>query len=108
MKSIMAFAALLLVTSTALPASAAMPISNGNVAAAPVETVQYRHQQTARQPSHQVPATRYHNGYGAYASHNGSPTSTTGPSRDVIPGWPCEFRDESSTYSAFPAWEICN
>ena len=99
MKSMMAFAALLLVTSTALPTFAA---------AAPIEAVQYRQQQTARQPSYRAPATRYRNGYDAYASQNRSPIAETGHSPAVIPGWPCEFRDESSTYSAFPAWELCN
>jgi hypothetical protein len=100
MKSMIAFAALLLVTGTALPAFAA---------AAPIEAVQYRHQQqTARQPSHRAPATRYRNGYGAYASQIRTPIAETGHSPAVIPGWPCEFRDESSTYSAFPAWELCN
>jgi hypothetical protein len=99
MKSMMAFAALLLLTGTALPAFAA---------AAPIETVQYRHQQTAHQPSQHAPATRDRNGYEAYASHSRSPIAETGHSAAVIPGWPCEFRDESSTYSAFPAWELCN
>jgi hypothetical protein len=101
-------ATLFLATSTALPAFAAMPasISMRDAAATPIETVQYR--QTPRQRDDRDPTYGYRNGYNAYASQNRAARSPNALSRDVIPGWPCEYRDESSTYSAYPAWEICN
>jgi hypothetical protein len=108
MKRTLLVIALLLGTGTALPALAATPSANSLQAAAPsaIETVQYR--QTPRQPQHGAHAYRPRNGYNAYASHNSSPTAESSQHRDVIPGWPCESRGESSTYSAYPAWEICN
>jgi len=102
-------ATLFLATSTALPAFAAMPgpMSLRDAAAAPIETVQYR--QTPRQRHDRSQAYSYRNGYNAYASHNGVPASAgTDRQHDVIPGWPCTDRTESSEYSAFPSWELCN
>jgi hypothetical protein len=108
MKRTLLVIAMLLGTGTALPALAATPSANSLQEAAPsaIETIQYR--QTARRPQRGGHAHRPRNGYNAYASHNGAWTSESGQHRDVIPGWPCESRGESSTYSAYPAWEICN
>jgi len=105
MKLPVAIATLFLATTTALPAFAATALSPSldGAAAASVETVQYRPQQMPRQNQHYQP-NRYRSGYDAYAA---APPATT-PGRNVIPGWRCAYRDESSEYSAYPAWEICN
>lgn len=107
MKLSVAIATLFFAATTALPAFAAMPASASlRDAATPTETVQYRqapHQQhTGARP------VQHRNGHDAYASHNRAPAAMTEPSRTIIPGWHCAYRDESSEYSAFPAWEICN
>jgi hypothetical protein len=107
MKLLVTVATLFLATNTALPAFAAMPGSHSqrDAAPTPIEAVQYR--QTPRQRADRSQA-RYRSGYNAYASHNSAPTSGTDLNRDVIPGWHCVSRGDSSTYSAYPAWEICN
>jgi hypothetical protein len=107
MKFPVAIATLFLAATTALPAFAAMPTSASlHNATASVETVQYR--QAPRQQRARQHAVQHSNGYNAYASHNRAPAAMTEPSRTIIPGWRCAYRDESSEYSAFPAWEICN
>ena len=80
MKLPIAIATLFLATSTALPAFAAVQssIPLNDAALVPVETVQYRQTQPARDTSH-----------------------------DVIPGWPCIRRGgDTSGTSAFPSWEV--
>ena len=109
MKLLVAIATLFLATSTALPAFAATPGLNlqRDAAATPIETVQYR--QTPRQRQERSQTHRYRNGYDAYASQHRAPASNRAEQhRDVLPGWPCTDRTESSEYSAFPSWEICN
>ena len=109
MNFLAAVAALFLATSTALPAFAAMPGPNSqrDAAATPIEAVQYR--QTPQQRPEHAQTHRYRNGYDAYASHHRAPASDGAEQhRDVISGWPCTDRTESSEYSAFPSWEICN
>ncbi|MPZ38291.1 MAG: hypothetical protein GEU95_09510 [Rhizobiales bacterium] len=101
MKLAIAIAALFLATTTTLPAVAAPPM--GDTSSTPVETVQYR--QTPRHPLHTY---RYRNGYNAYAAQPGTARSAEPRSHDVLPGWPCADRTESSAYSAYPSWEICN
>jgi hypothetical protein len=104
MKRTLLVIAMLLGTGT-LPALAAMPSATSLPKAGPsaIEAVQYRH--TPRRPQQGAHARRSQNGYDAYASHNGARTSQH---HDALPGWPCESRIESSTYSAYPAWEFCN
>jgi hypothetical protein len=108
MKRTFLIIAVLLGTGTAVPALAATLSATSLPEAAPTatETVQYR--QSPRRPQHGAHAYRPRNGYNAYASHNGARTSAGSRHRDAIPGWPCESRVESSTYSAYPAWEFCN
>jgi hypothetical protein len=91
-----------------LPASAAMPGSNAlrNVAVTPIAAVQYRH--TPRQLHELSQSYRDRNGYNAYASQRRAPSTAATNQRSPIPGWPCTDRTESSEYSAFPSWDICN
>jgi len=101
MKRLTAIATLIVATSMALPAMATTP----SISVVPTEIAQYR-QTPPYQDQH---AYRYRDGDSAYASHNGAPNSAgSNRSHDVISGWPCIDRGESSTYSAFPSWEICN
>jgi hypothetical protein len=95
-----AAAALLIITSTALPASAAVPASSSlrDAATAPTDTVQHR----------QTPHQAHRNGHTAHASHNGAGGSSSAVSREIIPGWRCAPRDLSDNYSAFPSWDVCD
>jgi len=103
MKLPVAIAALLLATSTALPALAATHPS------APVEMVQYRpmHRQDAnhRQPS------RHRDGYNAHASAPSAAPSApdaSSTSRDAMPpGWSCIHR-RGDDPSAYPSWQFCD
>ena len=107
MKLPVTIATLFLATSAALPAFATAPLSIPlrDAAAAPVETVQYRNQQTPRE-NHRYQAYRNSNGYHAYAS---TPRSANSPSHDLTRGWPCESHSvDSGFYSAYPNWEMCN
>lgn len=90
MKLSVAIASLLLVTSTALPAFAAVPasISLRDAATAPTETVQYR------PTPHQA---------------HGAQSSAHAVNRKIIPGSRCVSRDlGEGNYSAYPAWEVCD
>jgi hypothetical protein len=101
---VVALAALILATGTALPAFAA-PFDQGT-APASVETVQYRqHQQTQHRTIHR---RQLHSGYHAYAAEPRSAASSDAHNHNMVHGWPCAYRDESSAYSAFPSWELCN
>jgi len=93
MKLPTAIATLFLVTSTALPAFAAMPASTSlrEAAATPIETVQYR--QTPRQ-----------------TQRDRTQRPTNARPREIAPGWGhCEARSAGEgNYSAYPSWDICD
>lgn len=101
--SVAAVAALILATASAVPASAATLDQGG---AASVEIVQYReYQQTPRRTIRQ---SELPNGSHAYATEPRSARSHDTENHNTVYGWPCAYRDESSAYSAFPSWELCN
>ena len=90
---VVALAALVLATTTALPAVAASPDQRATAAHAQQRPLQRSHQRS---------------GYHAYAAQPGTARSPDASGHATVRGWPCAYRDESSTYSAFPSWELCN
>ena len=100
MKLPVAIAALLLATSTALPALAATHPS------APVEMVQYR--PTDHPHANHPQTSRHRDGYNAHAS---APAATdqshAAPGHDAMPpGWHCMQR-RGDDPSANPSWQFC-
>jgi hypothetical protein len=108
------FAGLLMATSAALSASAAvaMPLpasaSLENATALPIETVQYRRSHTARR--HVVtPANPNADPYSSYDAYSDAPghgvdeRSHWSPTHH--PGWPCVSGPADET-SAYPSWAV--
>jgi hypothetical protein len=97
---IVALTAVVLATTTALPAVAASPDQSTSAAVATVQQ-----QRAAQRPLHR---SQQRSGYHAYAAQPGTANSSDASGHKTVRGWPCAYRDESSAYSAFPSWELCN
>jgi hypothetical protein len=101
MKHPIAIATLFLTMSTALPALAATPVSTTlrDVAAAPIESVQYRQAPRVRND-------RYRSGYDAFASDNGV-SNAANRRNGAAAGRSCVSGGEEGAASAFPSWALC-